>query len=446
MSIVIAQLKTWLRRLLPKQLLRRYHQTMVRYGAWRHHYPSRKLVVIGVTGTKGKSTTANLIWHLLTSAGYTVGLASTVNFRIGDKHWLNTTKMTMLGRTQLQKLLSDMVAAKCQYAVVETSSEGIAQWRHLGVDYDIVVFTNLSPEHLDAHGNFENYKQAKLELFRYASTLPVKLMNGQSVHKVAVINGDDPVATEFIDAAQVESKYVWSQQVTPNVPANLLVSNVAEQSDGVTFEMSQYQLHSHLRGAWNVENMVSAIAVGLSQGLSYPDCMAALESFRGVPGRMELIDAGQPFTVVVDYAYEPKSLGLLYNFWRKQVGPDHKLITLVSSTGGGRDVWRREANGQVAAQLCDFVIVTDEDPYDEDPMLIMQAVMKGVLANGKVDKQNAWLIMDRKRAIAAACALAQPGDVVLLTAKGAEQKMVLAHGKKIDWDDREIVRQAIVQL
>ncbi|MDP3970479.1 MAG: UDP-N-acetylmuramyl-tripeptide synthetase [bacterium] len=439
-------MKKLLKKILPPKLILQYHKFLGRYAAKKFDHPSNKLIVIGVTGTKGKSTTCNLIWHLLTQAGFKVGMATTVNFRIADKHWLNDTKMTMLGRTKLQNMLSDMVEAGCQYAIIETSSEGIKQFRHIGINYDMVVFTNLYPEHLDAHEGFENYKQAKLELFRHASQSLLKEHDGKTIQKIAVVNADATDADQFIQAAQMGSKIIWSRKENVEAPINLQISSVVETAEGVKFSIGEYEFNCNLHGAWNVENIVSAVSVCIAQGFSYPDIVAWLNNFPGVPGRMELIDAGQKFFVVVDYAYEPTSLGLLYDYWRKQVGLDKKMITLISSTGGGRDVGRRATNGQVAAEKCDYVIVTDEDPYDDDPQEIIDQVAAGALAVGKVENQNMWRILDRTEAIVKACSLALPGDVVFLTAKGAEQKMCVAKGKKIDWDDRKVVYRVIKQI
>lgn len=442
--------KRLLKRMLPERCILFYHRAMSRYAAYKFKHPSNKLIVIGVTGTKGKSTTCNIIWHLLTQAGYNVGMATTVNFRIGQKHWLNDTKMTMLGRTQLQSLLADMVEAGCQYAVVETSSEGIKQFRHLGINYDVAVFTNLHPEHLDAHGGFEPYKEAKLDFFRHVSNSPRKQHNGNGVPKAAVINGDSEYAAEFYQAAQVGTHIAWSMEDVPDdqrsVPVTLRVSDPEELSDGVRFKVGQYQFSSHLLGMWNITNIVSAMAVAVTQGVSYPELQASVATIPPVPGRMEVVSAGQPFTIVVDYAYEPKSLQLLYEFWRKRLQPGKKLITLISSTGGGRDVWRRPVNGKVAAELCDYSIATDEDPYDEDPQLIIDQVAEGAIQAGAVEGTNLWRIHSRFQAIKYACQLAQPGDIVILTAKGAEQKMCLAKGKKINWDDREAAKQAMREL
>lgn len=436
--------KDWLKHLLPRKVLQLYYQTLSRYAAWRYHYPANQLIVFGITGTKGKSSTSNLLWHLLTQAGYKVGLATTANFRIGDEHWLNTTKMTMLGRMQLQKFLAQVVAAGCTHVIVETSSEGIAQWRHLGINYDAVALTNLFPEHIEAHGGFENYKQAKLELFRHLTRSATKHNNGKPIVKGVVMNGDSEYATEFLQTvAAIPAKFVWSQTQDKKSFVNVEITDVQEQLNGLVFTIGSYQFFSPLLGAWNIENIATALGLGLYAGMSLPELVQALVSFTGTPGRMELIKAGQPFTVIVDYAYEPRALSLLYSFWRKQVGDTQKLITLISSTGGGRDKWRRPANGKTAAQLCDYVIVTDEDPYDDDPDQIIVEVAQGALAAGKIEGENLWKIRNRYDAMKFAIQLAKPGDVVFFTAKGADQKMCLAHGKKIDWDDRELARQIL---
>lgn len=436
-------MKQLIKTIVPYWLLDYYHKVFARLATWRYKHPSSKLVVIGVTGTKGKSTTANLIWYLLTAAGYTVGMATTANFRIGEKEWLNDTKMTMVGRSQLQKLLADMVAAGCQYAIVETSSEGIKQWRHLGIQYDVCVWTNLFPEHIDAHGSFEAYKQAKLELFHHLSQLPVKQLKGRLVQKVAILNADSEYFPEFFSAAAVPVKVMWTQQGSAS--ANLPLTDIVATKDGLQFVVEGHTMMSKLLGEWNLDSIASAIGVALSQGVDFPTMQRALAPVALIPGRMEQITGAQPFTVIVDYAYEPVSLGLLYGFWRK-MQPQSKLITLISSTGGGRDTGRRVTNGKAAGELCDYVIITDEDPYDDDPMMIMQQVAEGVVAGGKVLNQTAWIIPDRRQAIAAAFSMAKPGDVVFLTCKGADQKICRAKGKKEPWDDRVVAKEELAKL
>src|SRR3989338_4801667 len=178
--------------LIPKSMLRWYHWSLARLAAAWYRHPSEKLIVIGVTGTKGKSTTANVLAQLLEMTGHRVGLTSTATMKVGNKQWLNDLKMTMPGRFYLQRLLSEMVAAGCEYAVVETSSEGLAQYRHIGIHYDTVVFTNLSPEHIESHGSYAAYRDAKAVLFKHLKNLPVKVLNGQTISKCTIFNADDP--------------------------------------------------------------------------------------------------------------------------------------------------------------------------------------------------------------------------------------------------------------
>ena len=218
---------------------------------------------------------------------------------------------------------------------------------------------------------------------------------------------------------------------------------VQETLKGTYFTLNGKKAFVPLLGSWNAENAAAAAGIAKAFDLSDEEIIAGLANVDPVPGRMEFIDEGQNFNVVIDYAYEPVSLRLLYEFCRKVVGPEKNIITLISSTGGGRDVGRRKPNGEVAGELCDYVIVTDEDPYDDDPQEIIDMVAEGVAAAGKVEGENFWRVLDRSEAIHKAVSLAHEGDVVLTTAKGAEQKMVLAGGRKIDWDDRKVMREAL---
>lgn len=429
--------KSRLRNVLPKSVLLQYHRAVAWLAAAWYRHPSRELIVVGVTGTKGKSTTSNVIWHVLTQAGFTVGLTGTVNYRIGEKNWISPYKMTMVGRFQLQKLLREMVNAGCQIAVVETTSEGIVQHRHRYIAYDVCVLTNLSPEHIESHGGFENYKQAKLELFRHLERLPRKMLHGKEVARASVINLDNEHAEDFLSVGSYQHITIGT-----NEKSDVRFDGVVESLQGIDFRINTLPAHMPLLGKWNAYN--GAIAVGVARALGVVETVAinALSTAPYIPGRMEFINEGQSFTVIVDYAYEPVSLELLYQFGKKFVPQGKRLITLISSTGGGRDARRRPLNGHVAAQYCDEVIVTNEDPYNEDPEEIMRAVMDGVREGGKDIGNHAHYIVDRREAIAKAFELAKEGDIVFLTAKGAEQKMCVASGS-IPWDDREVARQVL---
>ncbi len=458
-------LKRLLKSVVPKGALGAYHRAMAKAAALRYGNPSASMVVIGVTGTNGKSTTANMIAAVLEGAGFRVGLATTCNFRIAGKEWLNDTKMTMLGRFRLQKLLAQMRDAGCRYAVIETSSEGIAQYRHAGIAYDMAVFTNLTPEHIESHGGFENYKAAKAKLFAKLSTDPRKSFDGKDVPKVIVSNLDSPHGQFFLDHT-ANKKYGYmverrglSPQGTVPQPDSLaspdsaaprkiewpiaLVKAMSPEyaADGARFNVRDVPFRLQMLGVINVENAMAAVAVGLSQGIELPVMAKALAEFKGVPGRQEFIRAGQDFLAIVDYAHEPESFRKLYDL----IGllPKRRIIQIIGSAGGGRDKSRRTVLGTLAAQKADVVIVTNEDPYDEDPDAIIEAVAAGAREAGKRDGENLFVVKDRREALAAAVGMAQKDDIVVATGKGAEQWICVADGKKVPWDERVEMRKAI---
>lgn len=443
-------LKRLAKKLLPATAVGAYHRAFALAAAARYGRPSERMIVIGVTGTNGKSTTSNMIARVLEGAGFRVGLATTCNFRIAGREWLNDTKMTMLGRFRLQKLLADMVKAGCEYAVVETSSEGIAQHRHAGINYDVAVFTNLTPEHIESHGGFENYKAAKLKLFAKLAADKRKTLKGAVVPKVAVANLASPHAPDFLKPA-ANKKYGFFVEGRGSEQKNLVEWPIAiVKALGVTLEPfgSRFTVRDvpfalKMPGMINVENAMAAISVGLSQGIDLPVMSAALESLAGVPGRQERIDLGQDFTAMVDYSHEPESFKKLYEVVAQL--PKKRVIHVIGSAGGGRDKARRTVLGRLAAENADLVVVTDEDPYDEDPKAIIEAVAKGARDAGKKDGLDLFVVDDRRDGIEKAVNLAQPGDLVLATGKGAEQWICVAGGKKIPWDERTEMRRAIAK-
>jgi UDP-N-acetylmuramoyl-L-alanyl-D-glutamate--2,6-diaminopimelate ligase len=428
-------MKALLKKITPKFFIAWYHFTLASLGALWFGHPSRKMIIIGVTGTKGKSTTVYLVAKILEQAGFTVGLTSTIGFKIADTEWVNDTKQTMQGRFRLQHLLSQMVKAGCTYAVIETSSEGIAQYRHIGIDYDVVVFTNLSPEHIESHGSYEQYRAAKMKLFRALYSSFHKKFNGQLVRKVAVVNADDHEASLFFDC-QADEKWGVSlnAKYLINDPSLQMVaaSDIASNSHGVSFKVNNEVVQMKLLGEFNVHNALLAVAVCESQGIDLPVIRKALENIGGLPGRMEEIRNDKGFRVFIDYAHEPASLEAVYKTV-KSFHP-HKIIAVLGSTGGGRDKAKRPTLGSLAGQYADHIIVTNEDPYDEDPQLIIDEVASGA-QTGSVEK-----ISDREAAIKKALSLAQSGDIVIITGKGSETVMAVSGGKKIPWDDRQVVR------
>lgn len=428
-----------------KQRLKNLKHFLIAFCAyWYYGRPARKLIVVGVTGTKGKSTTARFIASALQGGRYKVGLLSTVEFQVADKRWLNDKKMTMLGLGQIQKMLRDMVVAGCQYAVVETSSEGILQYRHFGLHYDISVFTNLGTEHSERHGGFKNLQADKGKLFAQLKKYPHKIFNGKKVEKIIVANLDDAHANFYLNY-QADRKIGFgvknkSSNLSQNFFANILSSSVA----GVDFQVGEQNYHINLAGEFNVYNALAAIAVASSQNISAEKIFQGLDSVKMLEGRMEFIEAGQQFKVMVDYAHEPMSLTELFTNLRRMVSG--KVIAVIGSDGGGRDVSKRAKMGEIAGRLCDYVVVSDVNCYDEDPMQIAEMLAAGVRQAGKKDNKNLFIVVDRRKGIEKAISLAAENDVVVITAKGTEPYIAIANGEKIPWDDRAVVREILQKV
>ncbi len=408
----------FVRAITPQTILRRYHLLLAVLARVYYRNPSKELVVIGVTGTKGKSTTCNMLWQILTEAGQTVGMTTTVNIRIGEMNKLNDTKMTMQGRFRLQKLLRQMIDAGCTYAIVETSSEGIKQHRNHGIDYQVAVFTNLSPEHIESHGSFENYKQAKGELF-----------NGLTGKSISVVNADSEYANYFLSFPAYEHVTFGIN----NEQADINATGIQTKAEGSYFLLEDQPIHVPLLGAFNITNAAAAASAAYALQVPWRTIAAAFKKITVMPGRMERFESSRGFVVVVDYAHTVESLEMVYQTL-KPLGK--RLIAVHGACGGGRDKAKRPLLGKMTAQYADVAIITNEDPYDEDPQQIIDAVWEG-LVDFKGEKHQ---ILDREEAIKQALELAKEDDVVVVTGKGSEQRMATRKGL-VDWDDRRIVKQ-----
>ncbi len=410
-----------LRKLIPSFLFGWYHFLLSLLGAIFYCFPAKKIIVIGVTGTNGKSTVTHLAGDILAEAGFKVASASSIRFKIGDQEWPNTLKMTMPGRFKLQKFIRQAVDAGCKYLVLEVTSEGIKQHRHRFIDLNTAVFTNLTREHIESHGGFEKYKQAKGKLFA-------------ATKKIHIINTDDDNADYFL-SFPADKKYGYGLKKTQQsniefigaTDTKLFPTGISFQANNILFEMK-------LLASFNIYNALTAICIGLSQGVSMEICHRVLERATGVPGRMEVV-AKEP-AVIVDYAHTPDSLEKAYKSIKSF--SDGNLICLLGSAGGGRDKWKRPEMGKIAAHYCDKIILTNEDPYDEDPNQILAEVKEGI-----DNDCDLYEILDREAAIRKAISLAQPKDVVIITGKGCEPWMCVANNKKIPWDDRAIVRKSL---
>lgn len=430
-----------LRRVTPKPLRRAYHAGLATLAAVAFGHPTRGMIVIGITGTSGKTTTALLLHAMLERAGHSAALATTAEFAIGGRRWPNDLKMTMPGRFRLQRFLRLARSSGCTHAIVETTSEGILQHRHRGLDYDLVLLTNLSPEHLESHGSFAAYQAAKEQLFRRLTLTRRK----SGVVKTSIVNADDPAAPAFARyPADRRLSFSLGEKRLPSVES-VFARKVVLTSNGSSFQLAvgdrTVDLKLHLLGRANVENAVAAATAATALGVSTEIIAQALAGVTVIPGRFEMFRRGG-VTAIVDYAFHPQAMTELYAVVGQLV--HRRILHVLGGTGGGRDRARRPVLGRMAGDLADIVIVTNEDPYDENPESIVDDVLGGVmLSAGKRLGQNAYRILDRGQAIAKAAALAEPGDVILITGKGSERAIVVSGGRHIPWDDRQVVQSSL---
>lgn len=430
-------MKKLLKKLLPEKIVLMYHYLVAIFATLYYGSPSKKMIVIGVIGTKGKTSTINFIWSCLMAGGYKTGIISTANIRVGEKEFLNKYHMTMPGRFTIQKLMAEMVKGGCKFCIVETTSEGIKQYRHIGIYYDIGIFTNLSPEHLESHGgSFEKYKKTKAKMFAALSSHK-KFIDGKRIEKIIVANKDSEYADYFLNF-KADKKVTFAM----NSRADYVADNIQETNTGVNFEVMKVIFKIGILGKFNVYNALPAIVVCRFVGISDYLITKGLAELKTIPGRMEKIDEGQNFTVLVDYAHERESIANVLQTVNNMKKLGAKTIILLGAEGGGRDKAKRPIMGELAAKMADYVIMSNVDPYEDDPKQILEDVAVSSEKFGKVRGKNLFVIEDRKSGIQKALLLAKADDVVLITGKGAEQSIVIG-GKRKSWDDREVTREEL---
>lgn len=417
----------YVKRLLPRFVLERvrpmYHFALAWTGSIMYRHPSRNIIVIAVTGTKGKSSVTELITHILETDGKKVASLSTIQFKVGDTVRRNLYKMTMPGRFFTQKFLREAVDAGCTHAIIEMTSEGAKQYRHKFIDLNALVFTNLTPEHIESHGSFEKYKACKLELARAVELSPKR-------PRIIVANIDDEHGSDFL-AFPVEYALPYSLND---------LSLYSLQKEGFSMVLEGATLRVPLVGLFNVYNTLAAITVARAFGVSLPTIDSALHTLPPIKGRVEHFKsaptASKQVTAIVDYAHTPDSLRQLYSAFK-----DVYKVGVLGNTGGGRDSWKRPEMGHIAEEYCDHIILTNEDPYDENPRAIVDAMKKGIKDQSKLE-----IIMDRRSAIAAALRKAPNGGYVLISGKGTDPYIMGPNNTRQPWSDAQVVTEELQKM
>ncbi len=428
-----------------------YHLLLAWLGSVIYRHPSKKIILIGITGTKGKSSTIEILNAILEAAGKKTALLSSIRVKVGEVSEKNRTDTTMPGRFFIQKFLRRAVQNGCTHAIVEVTSQGVLQSRHLFLDFAVAAFLNLHPEHVEAHGSFEAYREAKLKFFRQVAK------TGSAKKKIFVVNSSDPSAELFIKAAGGSGSIARSNKA----------DFISRTLKGDTEFLGEW-----FQNDFNLEDAALASTIAEALGIGNGSIIRALGYFTGIPGRMEWVQKN-PFGVLVDYAHTPDSLRVVYKTLRDQMArrlqssnnketPDSlipnpkpltldanrlpsKLICVLGSAGGGRDAWKRPEFGRIAAEFCDEIILTDEDPYNEDPEKIMDEIESGISLNPQPLTLNFILkrSVNRRTAIETGIKDAAEGDVVVITGKGSEEWIHQSHGKKIPWSDVQVAKDTL---
>jgi UDP-N-acetylmuramoyl-L-alanyl-D-glutamate--2,6-diaminopimelate ligase len=417
-------------------------------AAWRAGDPSQSLGVVGITGTDGKTTTAYLVRALLQGAGQTTGLLGTTDVIVAGESLGNAARTSTPEAPELQAHLAAMLAGGDRWAVVESTSHGLAQARVRGTAYDVAVLTNITSEHLEFHGTLDAYRAAKRSLFARLVIGEENPEKGWGKH--AVINADDPEGAAVADVARSVGATVLRYGLAGNLGGrhrptlDLLATSLAETPSGMRIGMEAGDWRGtvplQLAGRFNVANALAAMGVALALGLDLDSAAAALGALPAVPGRMQRIDEGQDFSVVIDYAHTAESLAKVLDELAP-ADPDAGLIAVFGSAGD-RDPSKREPMGRVAGERCRLVIVTDEDPRSEDHDAILDAIAMGAEAAGKRRGHDLLVIADRTEAIAEAMRQARAGESVLLAGKGHERTIETATGEQ-RWDEAAAARAGL---
>ncbi len=414
MSRILSGIKQILPAPLARAVRRIYHPALATLAALHARLPARGMVVIGVNGTKGKSTTADMLFAVLRAAGKSTALASTIRFAVDETSEPNRFKMTMPGRGYLQHFLRRARTRGATHAVVELTTEGAREWRHRFLSLDALIMLNVQKEHIESFGSFEKYVGAKWWLV-------TELLRSKKRPRTIVVNTDDEHNARFAEAPV--------EQVVRYSLADATIT--AQSSRNVEFTYRGVQFSLPLPGTFNVANAIAVIETAHALGIEPALAARALAEMPQVLGRVQPIDRDQDFEVVVDYAHTPDSLQALYGAY-----PNKRKVCVLGNTGGGRDTWKRPLMGAIADRECDLVILTNEDPYDEDPEKIIADMTPDM-------KKKPTVVIDRREAIRYALSQARSGDVVLISGKGTDPYIMGAQSTKIPWSDAKVAAEEL---
>ncbi len=393
-----------------------YHYTQAVLAGLKYRWPAKRLHVIGVTGTNGKTTTCFMLWQMLNQSGKKAGLMTTVAWGV-DTLEPELGHMTTVDAFTLNRRIAKIAASGAEYLVLEVTSHALAEFRTLGVPFELAIFTNLTHEHLDYHKTFANYRSAKGKLFKSA--------------KLSILNADDPNCQYY---QNLSHKYItYGIKNGENRATNIKLA-----VDGIKYSYGDINIEAHLPGEFNVYNSLAAAVAGKELGLSNQQIESGIKSLKSVEGRMNVIDEGQPFTVIVDYAHAPDALEKVF----ASIGDVKGRIISVHGGAGRRDPSTRSIRGSILAQNSDIVIITEDDSRDEDPESIAAEFIKGAEKAGKVFGKDLFKELDRREAIKFALEMAKPGDVVLILGKGHEKTILRADGPH-DFEDIKVVSELL---
>ncbi len=431
---------------VPQLLVLSSRSTLATAAAWFFDFPSRKLGIVGVTGTDGKTTTSYLARSMLAAAGQAAGMLTTVDVVIGG-HSLGETGHTTPEAPVIQADLARMVEAGDRFAVLESTSHGLALERVAEVAYDVAVLTNITHEHLDLHGTYEAYVAAKRSLFERLALSAANPDKGWG--KSAVVNAEDEQAPGFVEAARRAGARVLTYAADPSTPADISV--VAMNDDGRRLHLRvrtprwEDDLELQLTGSFNAYNGLAAIGVGEALGLDADALRRGLAALTGVPGRLQRVEAGQPFTVFVDFAHTPGALAATLDSLAPNAAARGGGLISVFGSPGARDTLKRPMMGRAAGERCRVVVLADDDPRDEDRMAILEQIAAGAEEVGRRRGHDLFLIPDRDKAIRQAFELARPGDVVLLAGMGHVDRIMTAAGR-VPWNEAQIARDTLADM